>query len=120
MRVQLACAVLCGVAAAAQAQFSTGFEGPTYTGSAAGTLLTNGFGGPPGQGNWYNPVSGSGDFNVYTYAGNALGFANNPNGGSQFIAQLGNANFPIDRAQHNQNFSAGGTWTASWDCNGQF
>lgn len=119
MKIQLACAAILGVVAAAQAQYSTGFEAPTYSASAGGTLLTNGFGGPPGQDGWYNPVTGSGDFNAYTYAGNALGFVNNPNGGDQFIGQVGNATTTIDRAQHNVNFSAGGTWTASWDVNGE-
>lgn len=120
MRLQVACAVLVGVAGAAQAQFSTGFEAPVYSGSAAGTALTNGFGGPPGQDNWYVPVTGSGNFNVHTYAGNALGFVNNPNGGDQFIGNLGSTATPIGRAQHAVSFAAGGTWTASWDVNGLF
>jgi len=107
-------------AASAQAQsYSTGFEAPAYAGSLGGTALTAGFGGG-GQNGWYNPVAGSADFNVYTYGANALGYVNNPNGGDQFIAALGTTATPIGRAQHNVNFSSGGTWTASWDVNGQY
>src|SRR5438477_10857979 len=104
---------------AAQAQFATGFEAPAYAGSAAGTPLTNGFGGG-GQNGWYNPVAGSLDFSVHTYAGNALAFPVNPIGGGQFAGALGNATTPIGRGQHNQNFSSGGTWTADWDVIGGF
>lgn len=85
------------LAASAQAQYSTNFEPPLYTGSAAGSPLTNGFGGG-GQDGWYNPVAGSIDGNVYTYAGNAVGIVNNPTGGTQF-AGLRNAATP-SRAQH--------------------
>ncbi len=109
-----------GAAAAARADFITGFEGPVYTGSAAGTLLTNGFGGG-GQDGWYNPVAGSVDFKVHTYAGNAIGFSNNPNGGDQFVGVAGTA-APnnIGRAQHAHDFSSTNIWTADWDVNGLF
>ena len=49
----------------ARAQLVTNFEAPSYTGSAAGTLLT-------GQQSWYVPVAGSPDYNVFSYAGNAV------------------------------------------------
>jgi len=120
MKTGVALALVLSAAAAAQAQYSTGFEPPVYTGSPAGTPLTNGFGGPAGQDNWYNPVSGSHDLQVETYAGNSLGFVNNPNGGTQFIGSVGTAAAPIGRAQHTVNFGAGGTWRASWDVNGAF
>lgn len=107
-------------ACAAQAQYTTGFESPTYTGSAAGVPLTTGFGGG-GQAGWYNPVAGSVDFNVFSYAGNALGFAANPDGGGQFIGSVGSA-APnnIGRAQRAVDFSAGGVWTAEWDVIGRY
>lgn len=109
--------VLCA-ATASQAQFT--FEPPAYSGSPGGTALTNGFGGPPGQDGWYNPVVNSVDFKVHTYAGNALGMVPNPVGGTQFIGALGAvAPGNIGRAQHNMSFSSG-TWTASWDVNGMF
>src|SRR5262249_57022316 len=83
--------------------------------------LPNGCGGPPGQDNWYNPVSGTTDFTVHSYAGNSLGFPVNPNGGQQFIGVTGQASpSNIGRAQHSANFSSGGTWTADWDVIGGF
>jgi hypothetical protein len=102
------------------ADYSTGFEAPDYSGSAAGVPLTNGFGGG-GQQGWYNPVSGSRDFNVHEYGGNALGFVNNPNGERQFVG-VGGIAAPgnIGRAQHNHDFSAGGVWTVDWDVNGMY
>jgi MYXO-CTERM domain-containing protein len=104
----------------AQAQYATGFEAPTYNASAAGTLLTNGFGGG-GQAGWYNPVAGSVDFKAHTYAGNTLGFPANPNGGSQFVGAVGAAApSNIGRAQQPVNFGAGGTWTVEWDVIGAF
>lgn len=109
-----------GLAAAASASTLIDFEGPAYSGSAGGTLLTTGFGGG-GQNGWYNPVSGSVDFNVHTYAGNTLGFVNNPNGGKQFVGVAGTA-APnnIGRAQRAHDFSAGGVWTVSWDVIGAY
>lgn len=107
-------AALCSVSFA---QFSDTFE--SETGSAAGTLLTNGFGGG-GQNGWYNPVSGSVDSNVFTYAGNALGFANNPEGSNQFLGMNVTVAQTPNRAQHAVNFSAGGVWTMGYDFNGKF
>jgi hypothetical protein len=96
---------------AAQAQYT--FETPTYTGSAAGTIVT-------GQDGWYlPPVAGSQDGNVFSYTGNALGFPPNPNGSGQFEGGQGNATGPA-RAQHTLDFSAGGVWQASWDCTGRW
>jgi len=117
MKFCFALLAVMGIAGAAQAQFATGFEPTTYTPGP----LTNGFGGPPGQGNWYNPVSGSIDFSVHPSVGNALGFPANPNGGAQFIGVTGQA-APnnIGRAQHNMNFSGGGVWTVDWDVIGGF
>lgn len=105
---------------AAQAQYSTGFESPTFAGAAGGSPLTNGFGGG-GQNGWYNPVAGSVDFQVHSYAGNSLGFPFNPTGGGQFIGALGAA-APnnIGRAQYPVNFNAGGVWTVEWDVIGGY
>ena len=66
-------AVLIAASALASAQFSTGFEAPTYTGSSGGTTLT-------GQDGWYLPAAGGVDFQVFTYAGNAPGVAANVGG----------------------------------------
>jgi uncharacterized protein (TIGR03382 family) len=120
--VKFVAATLAGLAisAAAHAQYVTGFEAPAYSGSAAGVPLTNGFGGG-GQNGWYNPVAGSVDFNVYSYTGNALGFAPNPAGGDQFIGSVGSASpNNIGRAQRAVDFSAGGVWTAEWDVIGAY
>ncbi len=95
-----------GGAAAGQA-YSTGFEAPGFSGSAAGELLT-------GQDGWYNPVGGSTDCRVFTYAGNTYGFATNPTGGGQFVAGRSFGGAAPARAQRDAPF-AGGSWTAAWD-----
>src|SRR5690349_17209785 len=96
------------LASVAQAQYSTDFEAPLYTGSAAGNLLT-------GQDGWYLPaVAGSQDGTVHTYAGNAFGFVTNPTGGSQFaVTRFGNAN--PSRGQHAFAFNGNTTYTAAYD-----
>lgn len=109
-----------GIAAAATGNTLIKFEAPAYDGSAGGTPLTTGFGGG-GQQGWYNPVAGSVDFNVHTYAGNTLGFASNPNGGGQFVGVAGTATpNNIGRAQRAYDFSAGGIFTISWDVIGAY
>lgn len=81
MRVLAPCLVACLVPSlAAQIGYTTGFEGPTFTASAAGT-------GCAGQDGFYIPaVAGSIDASIYTYAGNALGIPANPSGGANFYA----------------------------------
>lgn len=70
------------LAAPTAAQFSTGFEPPTYTGSPSGTPCA-------GQDSFYvPPVAGSIDGNIFTYAGNTLGVPANPTGGVQFYAGM--------------------------------
>lgn len=103
------------VATAAQAQFVSNFEAPTYAGSAAGTALTNGFG-LGGQDGWYNPVAGSNDGVVFTYTDNAWGFVRNPTGNDQFAALRNTGAAGFGRAQHEVNF-ANTTYTASFDIN---
>ena len=70
-----------GACQAASAQFETGFEAPTYTGSPFGTILN-------GQDTFYQPEPGSETFLVYEYAGNSLGLPQNPGGGDQFAAEV--------------------------------
>jgi hypothetical protein len=103
-------AVVAGLAlaAAAQAQYATNFEGPLYNGSAGGAILA-------GQDGWYLPaVTGTQDATVHTYAGNVFGFATNPTGGAQFaVTRFANAN-PA-RGQHAFNFQANTVYTAAYD-----
>jgi len=87
------------------------FEPPTY---APGVTT--------GQDGWYLPVTAplSLDHNVYTYAGNPLGFVANPNGGTQFDggqAMTTGLGAQSARAQHTIAFTEG-VWEASWDCAG--
>ncbi|MHC4910431.1 MAG: hypothetical protein ACYTF9_11995, partial [Planctomycetota bacterium] len=69
--------------ASASAQYVSGHEADTVTGSPEGTVVT-------GQDGFYNPVDVSWDGLVYTYDGNALGLPQNPNGGAQFVGVTGN------------------------------
>src|ERR1051326_5031204 len=104
---------------AALGQYTSQFEAPAYTGSAAGTLTT-------GQSGWYLPaVANSTDHFVFATAGDAYNFPANPNGGGQFDA--GKAYYDTAgaaqhnaRTQHAVDFSAGGVWEASWDCIGHW
>ncbi|GMU80531.1 MAG: hypothetical protein AMXMBFR47_04020 [Planctomycetota bacterium] len=103
-------------APAALAQYSTGFEAPVYSGDADGEALTNGFGGPPGVDNWYNPVTGTTDFRMYTYLGNTLNIPPNPRGCNQFVAgRREDVTTFCARAQRNVDFSSAGVWEAEYD-----
>lgn len=105
---------LCGAAAlamcnAALADFGTGYEPRAYSGSPGGTIQT-------GQDGWYNPVAGSNDFNVFTYADNPYGIPANPaGGGDQFSAGRSSGGTAFARSQRDMSFSAGGLWRASFD-----
>lgn len=88
------------------ASYSTGFEGPTFVGSAAGTTMT-------GQDGWYLP-SGT-DYKVYTYAGNVLGVVDNPAGGDQFAAGTGPGGTIFARAEHAEDWTTDDVWTISYD-----
>lgn len=104
-------AVAVGLSAAVQADLVTGFE--DYNASAAGTVLT-------GQQGWTLPT-GSVDHKVFTYAGNTFNFPQNPQGGNNFIAgQSQGATTGYARAEHAQNFSAGGPWLFTFDMAGQY
>jgi hypothetical protein len=92
----------------ASAEFNTGFEPPAYSGSAAGTPL-------PGQQAWYNPVAGSADYNVYTYAGNTYGVVPNPFGGEQFVGGRMEGNAAFARAQHDFAWVDQDLWRVTYD-----
>ncbi|MFG0282980.1 MAG: hypothetical protein ACF8R7_01035 [Phycisphaerales bacterium JB039] len=80
-KVAMATAVVLCACAGAVAQHSDGYESG-YTASASGVELN-------GQNGYYNPVAGSASANVYTYAGNTLGFPQNPTGGENFVGGTG-------------------------------
>lgn len=103
------CSLACGVASA---QYETGFEAPTFTGSPSGTILT-------GQDAFYLPPgTNSVDYFVYTHAGNALGLPPNPGGGGeQFVAGCGPAGEPepfYARAQRDMTWGTG-VWEVVYD-----
>jgi hypothetical protein len=105
-----ACVVaVLGLAAAAQAQYATGFDrGEGYNGSGTGVALT-------GQNGWTSsPTQPSVDYNVYTYAGNTPGYASNPFGGDQFIGGR-STGATFARAQHNVNWGSSNVWRISYD-----
>ena len=90
------------------------FENPPYNGSAGGTLLT-------GQDGWYNPVAGSSDWNVFTYAGNSMGVVANPaGGGSQFAGGVSAGGTAFARTQRAENWGASPAFVVSYDVNHQF
>ncbi len=94
---------------AAQAQlYSQDFEG--LNGSSSGVKLT-------GQDGYYLPdATGDTDFFVYTYTNNVLGIAQNPEGGSQFIAGTGPGDGGVTyaRAQRDVTFTSG-QWVFWYD-----
>lgn len=84
-------------------QYSANFEAPTFSGSAAGTIMT-------GQDGYYIPAGTvSTDYMVYSYAGNAIGAAVNPDGGSQFVAGIGPGGGTYARAQRDYAWGSGVT-----------
>lgn len=92
----------------ASAQYVTDFEDPPFSGSPEGVLMT-------GQDGWYQPVDPGVDYNVYTYADNALGVAANPQGSSQFVAGYGPAGGLYARAQHDVDWTLHGQWLVEYD-----
>jgi hypothetical protein len=97
----------------ASANYASDFE--ALAGSAGGTVLT-------GQDGWFNPVAGSADYRVYTYAGNALAFPANATGGAQFIGGTSGGGTAFGRAQHNEAFPnpLNGIYTFQYDLCGGF
>ncbi len=74
------CLLSCLAASLAAQGYSTGFESPTFTASAAGTPSL-------GQDGFYTPpVASTFDGAIYTYAGNTIGVPTNPNGGANFYS----------------------------------
>src|SRR5688500_10798950 len=89
------------------------FETPTYAGSASGTLLS-------GQDGWYNPTAESTDWNVYTYADNAMGIVANPaGGGDQFAGGIALGLPGLARAQKDFAWSHA-QFTIRYDVNHRF
>ena len=84
------------------------FEPPAYSGSPGGTILT-------GQQGWYNPVAGSADYKVYTYAGNTYGIVQHPMGGTQFAGGRMEGMSAFARAQIDFNWAAQDYWEITYD-----
>jgi hypothetical protein len=108
MRFIVSCVAVTGLCGVAAGQIDTGFESPLYAGSPAGVVAS-------GQDGWYLPVAGSNEHFIYTYEANALGIGPNFTGGDQFMGGTSSGGTLLARAQRDQDFSAGGAWTASWD-----
>jgi hypothetical protein len=94
------------LAPAATAQYQQNFE--LLSASAAGVPL-------PNQDDWFTPVTSpaSVDFLCYLYAGNAVGFPANPEGGDKFIAGTGPGG-AYARAEHYVDFTLG-IWVIEYD-----
>jgi hypothetical protein len=109
MKRAIVCVAGLGLAAAAQAQYSSGFEpGQGYTGAPGGVSVV-------GQDGWTSsPTQPSNPHLVYNYAGNTLGIAANPNGRSQFLGGA-SAGATLARAQHDVNWGASNQWVISYD-----
>ena len=99
------CAALSVCAAPALAGYISGFD--DLMGDADGINLT-------GQDNYYLPNTTSTDFEVYTYAANALRLPQNSRGGTQFIAGIGQADGNFERAQRDIAFTDS-VWSLSFD-----
>lgn len=104
----LAAAVALFSASAANAQYSSGFEG--LNASPDGTVLT-------GQDAFYLPPNTtSTDFEVYSYAANSWRLPQNPTGGNNFVAGIGEAGGSFERAQRDLQYGNGtGSWTIGFD-----
>lgn len=106
--VRISIAAMCMFAAPlAFAQYVSDFDG--LTASADGTVLT-------GQDGYYLPNETSTDFEAYTYSANTLRLPQNPTGGTQFIAGVGQADGNFERAQRDMTYGDGtGAWTVGYD-----
>ncbi len=102
-----AVAVVLVAAAASHAQYSSGFE--TLTATADGFQLDP-------QDLYYLPNPTSTSFEVYTYSANTWSLPQNLNGGTQFIAGVGEGGGTFERAQRDLNYGNGtGSWTIGFD-----
>lgn len=92
--------------------YVSGFEG--LAGSPDGTVLT-------GQDAFYIPGgTDSVDFFVYTYAGNALGLPQNPDGGMNFVGGTGFAGSVYARAQRDVDYGDADMMVISYDFAGAY
>jgi hypothetical protein len=89
------------------AGYFSDFEG--LAGSPDGTILT-------GQDAYYIPGgTDSVDWHVFTYAGNALGLPQNPDGGLQFVGGLGPGSPTFARAQRDVEYPNSGQVVIQYD-----
>ena len=103
-----AVAVVLVAAAASHAQYSSGFE--TLTATADGFQLD------PQGGYYIPPATTSTSFEVYTYSANTWNLPQNPTGGTQFIAGVGEGGGTFERAQRDLTYGNGtGSWTIGFD-----
>jgi hypothetical protein len=100
----------------ATAQYSSDFEAPVYTGTATGTDMTPLPSPQPGVDGWYQPVAANSlNYKCYTYAGNDLGFPQNPTGGCQFVAGRNTGGTFNTRTQRDFAWVAGTKYYVEWD-----
>lgn len=108
----LACAAFAlGQANVASAQYTSDFEAPLYSGSAAGVAAT-------GQDGWFLPNASSTHGLIMTYAGNTFGLASNPEGDSQMIVVQRTNLFA--RAQRDIPWVNDGCWRLEADFLGRY
>lgn len=96
-------------AAAAHAQYASGFEPPTFSGASGGTAMA-------GQDGFILPAGSQVDGRCYRYDDNELGVSANPNGGEQFIACRRNSS-DFARTQHAVSFDGSDCWFVHFDLN---
>lgn len=105
--VAVAGLAFCAGSASAQIGYSTDFN--NLDANPQGVILT-------GQDGFFLPVAGSTDFEVVTYTANSYAFPQNPTGGANFIAGIGEGGGTFERAERAVNFGAGeGLWELSFD-----
>jgi len=82
----------------------------SLTATADGTVLT-------GQDGYFLPngPASDTDFEVYTYAANSLRLPQNPNGGTNFIAGIGQSGGTFERAQRLSGLGTTGIFTYAFD-----
>lgn len=98
---------ICAGSASAQLGYVSDFN--NLDANPQGVILT-------GQDGFYLPAPDSTDFEVVTYAANSYGFPQNPTGGANFVAGIGEGGGTFERAQRDVNFGAGeGLWELSFD-----
>ena len=104
----VACA---GLAAAANAQYASGFETADGISASPDGVDLN------GQDEFYNPVPDTSITALaHTYMDNALGVPDNPTGGAQFVAGVGPAGGVFVRSQRDVAYGDGtGAWTVCTD-----